>query len=129
MRFARRLLPCLPCLLVLSSASLPAARMIIQRSPLAGFTHHAAPEVWARLSEGDRVELALDSRNPHDSQAVQVHWQGRLLGYLPRQDNGALARALHQGLPLEARISRLRPHPDPRQRIEIEVSALAAHGG
>lgn len=44
-----------------------------------------------------------------------------MLGYLPRSANGAIARALHAGLALDARIGRLREHPDPRRRIELEI--------
>ncbi len=39
-------------MLACASTSLFAGRMIIQRSPLAGFTHHAAAELWPRLAEG-----------------------------------------------------------------------------
>ena len=104
----------------------PAQQLLIQRSPLAGFSHHAAPRLWPQLRAGDALQLRLQRDNPHDAQAVQLHWQGEMLGYLPRQANGALARALADGLPLQAHIGRLREHPDPRQRIEIEVWAGSA---
>lgn len=116
-------------LLLCASTAASAGRLIIQRCPLAGFTHHAAPALQGQLAEGDRLELVFERANLHDPQAVQIRWQGQLLGYLPRSDNGALARALHQGLSLEARISRLREHPDPRKRIEIEISARPGNGG
>lgn len=122
--------PCLLLTLALWLAVEPAtaARLVIQRSPLAGFTHHAASALWAELREGDALQLEHEPGNSHDAQAVKVLWRGQMLGYLPRTDNGALARALHQGLTLEARISRLREHPDPRRRIEVEISARPAHG-
>lgn len=105
---------------------LQAQLLLVQRSPLAGFSHHAAPRLWPQLREGDALQLVLQRDNPHDTQAVQLLWQGERLGYLPRSANGALARALDSGLPLQARIGRLREHPDPRQRIEIEVWAGVA---
>jgi hypothetical protein len=98
-------------------------RLIIQRAPLAGFTHHAAGIVWPQLREGDALTLVREAGNTHDNLAVRVDWQGQALGYLARTDNGAVARALDRGTPLLARISRLREHPNPRQRIEVEVSA------
>jgi len=100
-----------------------APRLIIQRAPLAGFTHHAGSQVWSQLHEGDPLRLIRETGNPHDPLAVRVDWQEWSLGYLPRTDNGAVARALDQGTPLLARISRLREHPDPRRRIEVEISA------
>lgn len=98
-------------------------RLIIQRAPLAGFTYHAASALWPQLREGDTLTLMREAGNPHDNLAVRVDWQGQALGYLARTDNGAVARALDRGTSLQARISRLREHANPRQRIEVEVSA------
>lgn len=112
------------CLLLLSGQTLAEGpRMILQRAPLAGFSHHAASQVWTQLRAGDPLMLTHEQSNPYDALAVRVDWQGQTLGYLPRTDNGAVARALAAGTPLLARISRLTEHPDPRRRIEVEVSA------
>jgi hypothetical protein len=96
-------------------------RMLVQNSPLAGFRHHAAAEVWRDLRLGDPLELAREPENPHDASAVSVSWRGRKLGYVPRRDNAALAWGLDRGEPLQARISRLTDHPNPSRRIEFEV--------
>ncbi|MDO6387460.1 HIRAN domain-containing protein [Uliginosibacterium sp. 31-12] len=98
-------------------------RLVLQRSALAGFSHHSAEQLWSHLREGDALSLSREAANPYDALAVRVDWQGQALGYLPRSDNGAVAQALDQGQALEARISRLRDHVDPRRRIEIEVAA------
>ncbi len=121
----KRAPPALLALLLLTTPALAQqARLVLQRCPLAGFSHHAAAELWPGLREGDPLTLSHERTNPHDAQTVRVDWQGQALGYLPRTDNGAIARALARGQTLDARISRLREHPDPRKRIEIEVSAL-----
>jgi hypothetical protein len=70
---------------------------------------------------GDRLELVREPDNPHDSNAVRVHWRDRMLGYVPRSENAALAWAMDRGDPIIARISKLREHPNPRLRIEFEV--------
>lgn len=112
------------CALLLTGlAQAEGPRLILQRAPLAGFSHHAANQLWAQLKTGDSLTLTHEASNPHDALAVRVDWQGQALGYLPRTDNGAVARALAAGTSLNARISRLREHPDPRRRIEVEVSA------
>lgn len=98
-------------------------RIVVQRTALAGFSHHVTPEQWVGMREGDNLELVLERANPYDPQAVQVFWRGQLIGYLPRTENGAVARALDRGMALTAAISKRREHPDPRQRLEIEVSA------
>jgi hypothetical protein len=96
-------------------------RLLVQNSPLAGFRYHAAAEVWRELRVGDRLELAREPGNPHDANAVAVLWRGRVLGYVPRRENAALAWGLDRGTPLRARISALAEHPNPARRVRFEV--------
>jgi hypothetical protein len=96
-------------------------RVVVQSSPLAGFRYHDAPAVFARLRPGDALTLVREPANPHDANAVRVEWQGHKLGYVPRAENAAVAWALDRGEPLQARVSRVREHPNPRMRLEFEV--------
>jgi hypothetical protein len=101
-------------------------RLIVQRVLLAGFTYHAAAEVWNQLHEGEMLRLVREADNPYDALAVRVDWQGPgrayTLGYLPRTANAAVAQALDAHVQLEARISHLRETPNPRRRIEVEIA-------
>src|SRR5687768_17058913 len=89
-------------LLLWTATALPAlsqerpasVRLLVQSSPLAGFRHYAAAEVWHEMRVGDGLELLRESNNPHDRNAVAVAWRGRKLGYVPRRDNAALAWGL-----------------------------------
>jgi hypothetical protein len=96
-------------------------RIVVQSSPLAGFRYHDAPAVFAQLRPGDALTLVREPGNPHDANAVRVEWQGHTLGYVPRSENAAVAWALDRGEPLQARVSRVREHPNPRMRVELEV--------
>ena len=96
-------------------------RIVVQSSPLAGFRYHAAAEVWRELRVGNRLELAREPDNAHDTNAVKVLWRGRPLGYVPRRENAALAWALERGTPLRARISALVEHPNPARRVRFDV--------
>jgi len=128
----KHMLPCglLAGLLCVASGLSHAQSMVVQRTSLAGFTHHAAQTLWDQLHEGDTLELVLETSNPYDEQAVRVDWHQQTLGYLPRTRNGAIARALDAKQPLLARIGHLRNSPDPRRRVEIEILApLAASVG
>lgn len=106
---------------VAAGAQAPAVRVVVQSSPLAGFAHHQAAQVWTALQVGDPLELAREPGNPHDPNAVRVLWRGHLLGYLPRRANGAVAWALDRGDRLQARIRHLAAHPNPARRLELEV--------
>ena len=99
----------------------PGVRLLVQNSPLAGFRYHAGAQVWTELRVGDVLELAHEPENPHDANAVRVLWRGRVLGYVPRRENAALAWGLDRGTPLRARISALNEHPNPARRVRFEV--------
>jgi HIRAN domain len=105
----------------LPQAAQPTTRILIQSSPLAGFQFHEGKLLWDQLKVGDVLMLVREPDNPHDAHAVRVHWNGHMLGYVPRVENDAVARQLDRGNKLEARIVRLTKHRDPWKRIEFEV--------
>jgi hypothetical protein len=97
------------------------ARMLVQSSPLAGFQYYEGAELWQKMQVGDPLTLVREPDNAHDANAVRVEWQGHKLGYVPRRENAAVARHLDSGGRVEARVSKLRAHRNPWQRIEFEV--------
>jgi hypothetical protein len=96
-------------------------RLLIQRSPLAGSQYYAVDALWAEIRVGDRLDLIREPENRHDRRAIRVEWRGQKLGYVPRAQNRVIAEAFDQGEKLVARVARLKPHPDPWQRVEFEV--------
>ena len=104
-----------------SAALAQTVRLLVQSSPLAGFRYHEAPAAFPAMRAGDELTLTREPDNPHDPSAVRVEWQGRLLGYVPRARNDAIAWAMDRGEALTARVSRLQPHRNPRLRIEFEI--------
>ena len=96
-------------------------RILVQSSPLAGFNYHQAPEVWRGMRVGDALRLEREPDNAYDARAVRVEWRGHKLGYVPRTQNAVLAWAMDSGATLNARVSRLQPHRNPRKRMEFEV--------
>ena len=119
--FATRLASSALALLATVALAEPSVRLVVQSSPLAGFRYHAAEELWGQLGVGDPLTLERERDNPHDAHAVSVAWRGHKLGYVPRRENALLAWSLDRGERLRARISRLRPHPNPARRLEFEV--------
>jgi hypothetical protein len=108
-------------LLFISAASAQSVQLLVQSSPLAGFRYGEAAQVMPLMRAGDALELVREADNPHDPNAVRVEWRGRMLGYVPRRENAALAWGLDRGTTLRARVSRLAEHPNPARRIEFEV--------
>jgi len=73
------------------------------------------------MREGDALALVREPENPHDGNAVRVEWRGRMIGYLPRAENRAVAAEMDRGGRVEARIARLREARNPWARVLIEV--------
>lgn len=122
----------IPCIAVAlaalaSAASQPVAaqtteaRIVMQSSPLEGFRHYEAPQLFAEIKAGDALTLVREPTNPHDRNAVRVDWRGAVLGYVPRSQNSAVARQMDAGMALAARVSKVRHTRAPNQRIEFEV--------
>ena len=108
-------------LLIASLACAESIKILVQSSPLAGSQYYSAAKMWNKIKPGDRLTLTREPDNRHDRNAVRVDWNGQQLGYVPRAENRAVARALDAGEKLEARVSVLRDDPDPWKRVEFEV--------
>lgn len=108
-------------LLIASLACAESIKILVQSSPLAGSQYYSAAKMWNKIKPGDRLTLTREPDNRHDRNAVRVDWNYQQLGYVPRAENRAVARALDAGEKLEARVSVLRDDPDPWKRVEFEV--------
>ena len=108
-------------LVLAQGAGAESIRILVQSSPLAGSQYYALAQVWEQIRPGDRLTLTREPDNRHDRNAVRVDWNGQPLGYVPRAENRAVARALDAGETLEARVAKLRDDPNPWRRVEFEV--------
>ncbi len=97
------------------------AKILLQSSPLAGFSYYEGKKLWSEMKVGDALQLVREPDNSYDANAVRVEWQGHKLGYVPRADNEALARFMDRGSKAGARITRLKKSRNPWQRMEFEV--------
>lgn len=111
--------------LVLASASAladTAARIVVQHSSLAGFRYYEGRNLWDDINVGDVLTLVREPHNPHDANAVRVEWRGHPLGYVPRRENGHLARQMDGGARLAGRITGLHKARNGRNRVSYEIS-------
>ena len=95
--------------------------LLLQSSPLAGFQYYAGEQLWSQMKPGDGLELRRAPKNPYDQRAVEVWWQGNMLGHLPRLDNAAVSQMLDRGVELHAMITAMQQSNSPWQRIKLEV--------
>lgn len=99
-----------------------AARIVVQDSPLAGYQYYDGKALWHEIKPGDALTLVREPDNPHDANAIRLEWRGRKLGYVPRRDNGDLARQMDRGMAAEARITALKTRRNGRNLLSYEIS-------
>lgn len=104
-----------------ASVRLNSRRLLIQKSPIAGFQYHEGENVWPQMKAGDTLKLAREPDNPHDPKATAVYWKQHMIGYVPRAENTAVAQMMDRGERLNTRIARLGEGPNPWDRIEMEI--------
>lgn len=89
----------------------------LMRTYIAGPSHHpGAREAIALMKGGDALTLVREPGNPFDKNAVAVRDRiGLKLGYVPRVDAPAIAKAMDQGYTVGAKVCR-------QGLSEIEIS-------
>ena len=104
-----------------AAASETVAHMVIRNSPLAGFRYNDGRLVWDGMRVGDALELVREPGNAFDAFAIRLEWNGRKIGYVPQDQNRALAHALDAGTPIEARIVELARRHNGRHLISYDI--------
>ena len=113
---------CLALLLAApAAASETVAHLVIRNSPLAGFRYNDGRQVWDEMRAGDALLLVREPENAFDAFAIRLEWNGRRIGYVPRDQNRALAHALDAGTPIEARIVELAKRHNGRHVISYDI--------
>lgn len=95
--------------------------LLIQESPLAGFQHHAGPQLWSELAVGQPLALVREPENRYDPRAVAVLWSAKRIGYVPRMENTAVSQLLDRGESLVASIVQLAESRDPWARLRLAI--------
>ncbi len=104
-----------------SARARPARRLTIQESAVAGFQYHEGPVLIDRLAPGQPIELVREADNRFDARAVRLDWHGHKIGYLPRNENAAVAQMLDRGERLTATISQRQARANPWERLAVRV--------
>jgi hypothetical protein len=90
--------------------------------PIAGFRHYPGGRklLLGETPLGSSLALVREPDNKHDHLAVQVLFDGLMLGYVPRTDNLEVAWALDGKLAVKAVFAGFRPDGEPAMQIVWE---------
>jgi hypothetical protein len=99
-------------------------QVFLMETHVAGTIYHDADEEAKSLKSGQQLVLKREPDNPHDDLAIEVLRQnGARLGYIPRNQNGVLARLMDAGKQICAEI-RSCDVETPWTEIDIKVSMV-----
>ncbi len=72
-------------------------------------------DVAEKVCLGDQLQTQREADNPHDSNAVQLLYDGQELGYVPARHAVWVAEILDNNRPLRIEVSQIRAGGDARQ--------------
>ncbi len=80
-----------------------------------------AIEILSRLRGGEELQLIRETDNEADQNAVALHYDGMMLGYVPRAVNWNVAPMMDRGTLLKCKIHSLTWGKDGRPYCEILI--------
>jgi len=112
------------------STALPASSNISEQqqepvklleASIAGFQYYEGERLFTQLKIGDQLQLRRAPENKYDKRAVEVYWNNKMLGHIPRVANMSVSQILDNDGKLNAEIARLRPEQSPWYCVDLAV--------
>ena len=95
--------------------------ILFQNSPLAGFQYYHGERLWDNFNKGDPLTLIPEPGNSYDHKAVKVMYDGKQLGYIPRNENSIICGMLNRNQKITAKISVLNESGNLWERLEMNI--------
>lgn len=92
---------------------------------VAGYDYHQGASVIDRMAAGDLLSLQPEPDNPHDTRALRLHWQGTMIGYVPREVNAPIHARLLAGESLVVTVQVIDPDAPSWRRIRFRIRTSA----
>ena len=120
------LLSSIPSTMGAPAQEAPARRYLLNNCFIAGFQNHEGPAVLRELKVGTPLALVRDVKNIFDRYAIRLEYQGRHVGFIPREQNRTVAELLEQGAPISCSITEVDRDAKLWEAVRIEVSIPVA---
>ncbi|WP_198264265.1 HIRAN domain-containing protein [sulfur-oxidizing endosymbiont of Gigantopelta aegis] len=91
------------------SQALPVQKktVLINRFSIAGFQYYDGQSCLKEIKQNDVLLLSEEPDNQYDKYAVEVSFQSKKLGYVPRTDNKHISRILQSGGKLTVKVDEI----------------------
>ena len=88
---------------------------------VAGFQYHNGPELLDYMKIGHEISMRAEPKNPYDHYAVELSYDNKKIGYIPRKDNKHISRFLRQDCPLICRIIKIQPDEPTWELLQVAI--------
>ncbi len=97
-------------------------RVFLKSFLIAGFSYYEGAYVFDKLKIGSKLELKAETGNVHDEFAIELYFEGRKVGYVPREENREIAIILRAGHDIfEAVVQQLSPDKHPEKQVRVAL--------
>jgi len=95
--------------------------VMLNRFSVAGFQYYQGREIVGDLEQNDELDLLIEPDNEQDQYAVEIFYQNKKLGYVPKTDNRHISRLLGSGVPLQCKVMSLNLEKHAWDVVMVEV--------
>ncbi len=90
---------------------------------IAGFQRYDGALVLDKLKAGKKIKMVRDPKNPYDANAIELHYKGTKLGFVPQSENSLIALMMTYGHKkvFEARIIQVDRKANPWQQVRVGI--------
>jgi hypothetical protein len=96
--------------------------ILLQETSIAGFQFYEGERLFNHMKINDTVRLHRAPENQYDKRAVEVYWQGNMLGHIPKAANMNLSQMLDNGITLDAKVCWLMAEKMPFYCVGLAVT-------
>ena len=102
----------------------PQQHYLLNKFSVAGFYYYKGTELIDIMKPSETLSMKPRPTNPHDKYAVELHYKGQLIGYIPRSDNKHIFRLIDQGKDLVCTIRKIDPDAETWQMCKVKVELV-----
>ena len=103
----------------------PQKHHLLNKFSVAGFYYYKGPEIVDTMEPGEILDMKPDPDNIYDKYAVELNYNGTMIGHIPRSDNRHISRLLQQGLNMGCTIREVNPDEETWHMCKVKVELVA----
>ena len=109
-------------MIAVSAAGMKMDYLFLTSFHVAGFSYYQGAFLFDELKIGSRIELVPEANNIHDESAVELRFNGKKIGYIPRGENSEISTILKAGHDIFIGVvQQVSPAEHPEQQVRVAV--------